>query len=513
MWIVELQEALRRGLSRPLPWTEPGPAPLSGQLRSNIVAAIEDHLQIYEVEYPARLRAGGQPTHIEPPHALRERLVRRWLGPGALSAPEVRRIRLRGLDAEIEATELERMLEWAVIAAITDNRAFLPGGLPWLLMRPYLDLRGLVPYDDPLLYAHELGLMRAGQTQPTGRVLVGLRGREAIRWLLGIEMRQAIGFEDPWRLSRMTAEALLQQPDVAEPLGLGPEPSFVRYDWEVIARLERLGVLTTKHLTHEGGYSVLPEGRELLRDVMAPSSPMLAAVGVLLDQDTSARLSDQSVPGAWDARAGEWVIETMAHGIRNALGPAHFALERARAGSPGAEDFARIQAGVDRALRLVGQLAELYRSAQQPTERFDLVAALQEAVALANGGNVEVRAAADFRPRLLGHRPRLVHAIYELVGNARMYGGPAVQVWISAERVSGGVVVHVDDSGPGVPEALRGRVLERGFSTRPEGTGQGLALLRDVVQGELMGTIRVEAAPELGGARFTLELPVREGGQ
>jgi two-component system, CitB family, sensor kinase len=59
-------------------------------------------------------------------------------------------------------------------------------------------------------------------------------------------------------------------------------------------------------------------------------------------------------------------------------------------------------------------------------------------------------------------------------------------VRVRLERApDGDLIVEVVDSGSGVPEALRERVFERGFSTKPagvEGRGVGLALARSVVE-------------------------------
>ena len=71
----------------------------------------------------------------------------------------------------------------------------------------------------------------------------------------------------------------------------------------------------------------------------------------------------------------------------------------------------------------------------------------------------------------------------------------------------------VSDSGPGIPEHLRGAIFERFFqaeesSTRSMGgTGLGLAIVKDFVDLH-GGSIRVDAAPQ-GGARFVVELPMK----
>jgi signal transduction histidine kinase len=71
----------------------------------------------------------------------------------------------------------------------------------------------------------------------------------------------------------------------------------------------------------------------------------------------------------------------------------------------------------------------------------------------------------------------------------------------------------VEDTGPGVPEAMREAIFERfrqvegGLSRQYGGTGLGLTIARDFVSLH-EGTLRAEEAPG-GGARFVVELPLR----
>jgi signal transduction histidine kinase len=67
------------------------------------------------------------------------------------------------------------------------------------------------------------------------------------------------------------------------------------------------------------------------------------------------------------------------------------------------------------------------------------------------------------------------------------------------------VVVAIDDSGPGVPPAVRDRIFEPFFTTKAKGSGLGLSIVHAIVS-QHGGTISVEAAPG-GGARFLLRLP------
>jgi signal transduction histidine kinase len=84
------------------------------------------------------------------------------------------------------------------------------------------------------------------------------------------------------------------------------------------------------------------------------------------------------------------------------------------------------------------------------------------------------------------------------------------QLHVSLSRQSAHALIHVDDSGPGIPEDDRERVFQPFFSTKAqgEGTGLGLPLCRKLVEGQ-GGEIYVHQAP-LGGARLLLLLPLSD---
>ncbi|MFJ3792964.1 ATP-binding protein [Kitasatospora sp. NPDC090091] len=104
----------------------------------------------------------------------------------------------------------------------------------------------------------------------------------------------------------------------------------------------------------------------------------------------------------------------------------------------------------------------------------------------------------------------LVTVLGNLIDNAvdaLAPGGGRVEVVLAAAGAT--LLVEVSDSGPGVPEGLRERVFEEGWSSkdapahRPRGLG--LAMVRRLVE-RTGGRIVLDAGP-LGGARFTVELP------
>ncbi len=71
-----------------------------------------------------------------------------------------------------------------------------------------------------------------------------------------------------------------------------------------------------------------------------------------------------------------------------------------------------------------------------------------------------------------------------------------------------GVAFIVEDDGPGIPPEQVERLLQRGVrgDERVQGHGIGLSIVQDIVAA-YRGELRVEAAPDLGGARFAVRFP------
>jgi two-component system sensor histidine kinase PhoQ len=104
--------------------------------------------------------------------------------------------------------------------------------------------------------------------------------------------------------------------------------------------------------------------------------------------------------------------------------------------------------------------------------------------------------------------------LLELLGNI---ADNACKYCRSTVRIEGRVasdapsrlLVRIEDDGPGVPEAARTRILERGVRADETTAGQGLGLsmARDIVA-QYDGRLTVTQS-QLGGAQIDVELPGR----
>ncbi len=133
-------------------------------------------------------------------------------------------------------------------------------------------------------------------------------------------------------------------------------------------------------------------------------------------------------------------------------------------------------------------------------------------------GTITLRAEFDpSLPPVRGDRAQLMQVFHNLVRNAAeaMAGAGELRVATRIEHrfhvrrgASRGeqlLSVLIEDRGPGVPEEHRPHLFAPFFSTKPRGTGLGLALCHRIVR-EHGGTIAYEPRRG-GGARFCVTLP------
>ena len=83
-----------------------------------------------------------------------------------------------------------------------------------------------------------------------------------------------------------------------------------------------------------------------------------------------------------------------------------------------------------------------------------------------------------------------------------------VQPGATAPNRRPGLLLAVDDDGPGIAPEKVAQMLQRGVrgDERVQGHGIGLAIVQDIVRG-YRGTLEVRKSAELGGARFEVTLP------
>lgn len=95
---------------------------------------------------------------------------------------------------------------------------------------------------------------------------------------------------------------------------------------------------------------------------------------------------------------------------------------------------------------------------------------------------------------------RLQQLLENLMHTAIDHGTDHITVTVGVLEDGSGF--YVADDGPGVPEETREQIFDAGYSTRNDGTGFGLSIVKQIV--EVHGwSIRVTES-EAGGARFEI---------
>jgi signal transduction histidine kinase len=140
----------------------------------------------------------------------------------------------------------------------------------------------------------------------------------------------------------------------------------------------------------------------------------------------------------------------------------------------------------------------------------------QDAAAGRKGLALSVRVDPDLPAMLIGDAERLREALGGLIDNAVKFTAEGfVELRVGGRMGEDAflLVIEVEDSGPGVPEAEREAIFEafnqgaHGEGLRPEGTGLGLAICRMLAE-SMGGTIRHAPRAEGGGSVFTLTAPL-----
>ncbi|MBO9645494.1 MAG: sensor histidine kinase N-terminal domain-containing protein [Pseudacidovorax sp.] len=251
-----------------------------------------------------------------------------------------------------------------------------------------------------------------------------------------------------------------------------------------------------------------PVGEEGLPEEVRP---LVAELNLLFER----------VRRAFDAQ--KHFVADAAHELRSPLAALKLQVQLLRrASDPAAHEQAvqRLAAGIDRATRLVEQLLTLARNeahaaAGGEAVPVDLAALAREAIADAVPGaesrRIDLGLARADALSVAGHVDALRILLRNLVDNAVKYTPEGGRVDVTVQQQEGGgVVLVVEDSGPGLADSDRERVWDR-FYRAPDagasGSGLGLAIVRSVAQ--LHGAeLALDRSATLGGLRVRVQFPV-----
>ncbi len=228
-------------------------------------------------------------------------------------------------------------------------------------------------------------------------------------------------------------------------------------------------------------------------------------------------------------RIAAWqeIARRLAHEIKNPLTPIQMAMDTLRKtwrkqhpqmGEILEESTATVLEEADRLKRIVAEFSEFARLPKPTFGPCELGEVVTSTLALYQGGAPVQAKLADGLPAIEADRGQLHQVLLNLLENARdaiaqRHGAGGGAIVVSTRRGDAGdrVELIVDDDGPGVPAEIKDRLFTPYFTTKQGkgGTGLGLAIVHRVVS-DHGGRITVADAPG-GGARFVVELPIKQG--
>ncbi|MGA8891811.1 MAG: protoglobin domain-containing protein [Anaeromyxobacteraceae bacterium] len=204
------------------------------------------------------------------------------------------------------------------------------------------------------------------------------------------------------------------------------------------------------------------------------------------------------------------LVGSIGHELRNPLGVIESSvfLLRGRAGEDERtrKHLDRIADQVALSSQIITRLLDMVRDRPVPRDRVPVAALLAEAAgAVPRPPGVMVEVAAPEELAVTGDAVSLRQALVNLIMNAVEAACPDGAVRVTARPDGGAVAFAIDDDGPGIPEAVRGRLFEPLITSKAHGNGLGLALVKRVAERH-GGSVAHEPRPA-GGTRFTLRVP------
>ena len=213
------------------------------------------------------------------------------------------------------------------------------------------------------------------------------------------------------------------------------------------------------------------------------------------------------------AALGE-MAAALAHQIRTPLSAALLYTENAARSELSADKRQSLLAKAGRCLHDLEQLvADMLRfargasNAETPVRLGELLDAVRDAVAGITRDDQSIEFEIRDAELVFGaNREALTGAILNLASNALQHAGADATVSITARRHGANLELRVSDNGPGVPREFHDKIFEPFFTSRADGTGLGLAVVRSVARAH-GGDVTLDSGRD-DGASFVIRLPL-----
>lgn len=212
-------------------------------------------------------------------------------------------------------------------------------------------------------------------------------------------------------------------------------------------------------------------------------------------------------------------VSKVSHDLRNMLTSAQLISDRlGEVKDPTVQRFApKLITSLDRAITFLNQTITYGRAQELPPQRewlclHDVVDEVFDTAKLLSGEDIQLFNDAPTVLHVDADREQLIRILTNLTRNAIQAidtrKGPNNSVRISGERNGASAIIHVADTGPGIPPTIRTKMFEA-FQTaaRAGGTGLGLAISAELLEAH-GGKISVSSSDEQGTV-FEISIPDR----
>lgn len=167
----------------------------------------------------------------------------------------------------------------------------------------------------------------------------------------------------------------------------------------------------------------------------------------------------------------------------------------------------------ERLNRVISELLDFSRPSEITPREVDMalvmdtVSRLLRQDALDQGVEIEIDTE-PYLPKVTLDADRMIQALLNIGINGIQAMQAGGRLTLHAGRSEAALVIEIKDTGQGIPEENLGTVFDPYFTTKSQGTGLGLAVVRKIVEGH-GGTVDVASAVDIG-TTFTISLPQPE---
>ncbi len=207
-------------------------------------------------------------------------------------------------------------------------------------------------------------------------------------------------------------------------------------------------------------------------------------------------------------RAFREVARRVAHEMKNPLTPIRFAISQLRqtASEDQVESLEVLEAEAAQLEQLAREFTDFGRLPVGPAAEIDVNELIEELVrsVIPDSMTVDLRLESA-EASIVGHYDPIRRALGNVLRNAIEATGGTGHVAVSVEQSNGVLIVRVADNGPGIPVHERASVFDPYVTGKSEGTGLGLALVKQAVE-QHSGDVCIRDTPG-GGATLVVTLP------